>query len=616
VANPLPVGLVLLAGALPLILLLGRRLTDWLETEPEVRQVVAPAAALAAWLLAVATLGRLAGSFVVGLVGGTTALAALGGVWTLRRRRVPVAPAAVPRRSRRSSAAMWCTGVLATLPVAFLTLRADFFDDFNLIGHRSLVAQIQNDTYPPRHQVYPEYPFRYHYGFNLAAAAATALFRLSVAGGIDLVVVAGFLASWCLAWRLGERLAPSGRGGLAALGALLGGGAFFWFLWYADWVRHGAVGIVIGGNRINLPVVMYFFQKPFALGFPLALAAMVVLSFPGEADVRRPRAVLLAVLLAPLSLAEVVLFVMLLPAAAAHELAWARRLHAVVPMLAALLMAVPLGGVLFTPMPAGAVSLLRPGFWLARQGPAEVAGWYFLTTGILLPLALLGLVVMTRLRVLFSLLIGGSFAVPLVVESPGSWDIVKFATVGQMAAGAAAGVALAWIATRPRRWSRPVVAGLTVLLTATPVGVLAYWTREVVWPTPELGALLHEQRRTHGNRDWSRLIARMRRSHPRDGSIYTANPLLTREIFYGGLFAAGPPVLNTQFGVTAERAARRTALLETLPEDAELWRREGVLWFVSGPGEPFAPVVDLWVATGQARFRWTAGPWRIARLAP
>jgi hypothetical protein len=616
VSNPLPIACVLLVAALPLVYLLGRRLTDWLEPEPEARQLLAPAAAVSAWLLAVATLGRLAASFVVGLVGGTIGVAALGAIWTWRRRTAARGAPEPLRRPRRPSALIWGTGVLATLPVAFLTLRGDFFDDFNLIGHRSMVAQFQNDTFPPRHQVYPEYPFRYHYGFNVVAAASTALFRLSVAEGIDVVVIAGFMASWCLAWRLGERLTESGRGGFAALGALFGGGAFFWFLWHDDWVRHGAVGVVVGGNRVNFPVVMYFFQKPFALGIPLALAALLALSFPAPPEVRGRRGVLLAVLLAPLSLAEVVLFVMLLPAAAVQELISSRHTRALVPMLAALLLAVPLGGVLFTPMPHGGVPLLRPFWWLARQPPAEVACWYFLTTGLLLPLALLGLAVMPRLRVLFALTIGGCFAVPLVVESPGTWDVVKFSTVGQLAAGLAAGAGLAWIASRPGWRHRTLLAALVVLLTVTPIGVLGYWTREVLWPTPELGALLQGQRQSYANRDWSRLIDRMRRRNPRDGSIYTGNPLLLRQIFEAGLFAAGPPVINEQFGVPPERAARRKALLDTLPEDADLWRDEGVSWFITGPGEPFAPVVDLWVATGVARPWSTAGPWRLARLTP
>ena len=57
---------------------------------------------------------------------------------------------------------------------------------------------------------------------------------------------------------------------------------------------------------------------------------------------------------------------------------------------------------------------------------------------------------MTRLRVFFLLMVLGSFGVPLFFHDPNSWDIVKFSTVGQLAAGLAAGAALAaWLARGP-----------------------------------------------------------------------------------------------------------------------------------------------------------------------
>ena len=217
-----------------------------------------------------------------------------------------------------------------------MTLAADFFDDYNLIGHRSLIAQLQNGSYPPRHQVFPDYPFRYHFGFNITGAALTGLFRLPVGAAIDLIVIVGFLGSWCLAWRLGERLTATRAGIWTAFAGLLGGGAFFWFFWYSDWASHGTVGILTGGNRINFPVVMYFFQKPFALGFPLALGLMLAASVPAGREAWWRRSLLLTVLLAPLSLAEVVLFVTMGPALLAQELWTERHGRALVAPLAAL----------------------------------------------------------------------------------------------------------------------------------------------------------------------------------------------------------------------------------------------------------------------------------------
>jgi hypothetical protein len=615
VTNPLPLACTLLTVLLPLVFLTGRRLTDWVAREPDVRVLLAPMAALGAWLVAVGIAGRLTGSFVAGLSLGTLLVAVIGVAWTLqgraRRESLPPAPFSANRASFYLVAA---AGALATLPVAYLTLAGDFFDDYNLIGHRSLVAQFQNDVYPPRHQVYPDYPFRYHYAFNIMAAALTALFRLPVGVAIDAVVIFGFFASFCLAWRLGERLSPSSSGAWTAVFALLSGGAFFWFLWHSDWAQHGAVGIVIGGNRINFPVVMYFFQKPFALGFPLALAVMLLLSVRADGIHRTGRGLALAVLLAPLSFAEVVLFVTMLPSVAAHELAADRRLRALVPSALALTLAVPLGGVLFTPMPEEHVGLIRARFWLAEHPPGGVFQWYFLTTGLLLPLAIWGIRALPQMKRFFLLLIVGSFGVPLVFDNPQSWDIVKFSTVGQLAAGILSGLALARIVSRRSPLRVTAAVFLVILLMASPVGYLSHWVREIVRPTPEIGQLLQAQRAPHEIAEWSRLIAWLRRAGPPEGAIFCQNPLLLRQLLFAGLYTAGPSEINAQFGIPRERVRRRQALLDDLPRDPAAWSEEGVLWIVTGPGEPMGRLAASWAAGRKAQHAASAGPWHLYRL--
>jgi hypothetical protein len=613
VTNPLPLACIALVLALPGVYLLGRRLSDWMEDEREVRGPVALVAAVSVWLQAVATTGRITGSFVAGLSVGTALVALAGVAWTVWRRGGGTPGEAAVGGPPRSSRSMWVSGVLVTLPIAYMTLAADFFDDYNLIGHRSLIAQLQNGSYPPRHQVFPDYPFRYHFGFNIVGAALTGFFRLPVGAAIDAIVIAGFLGSWCLAWRLGERLTGTRTGMWTAFAGLLGGGAFFWFFWHSDWAQHGAVGIVIGGNRINFPVVMYFFQKPFALGFPLALGLMLAASVPATGVNWRPRAVLLALLLAPLSLAEVVLFVTMGPALLAQDLWTERKWRACLAPVAALLLALPLGGVLFTPMPAETVSLIAFRFWPAAHPLRGVLQWYFLTTGLLVPLGLLGVRVMPRLRAFFLLMILGSFGVPLFFHDPNSWDIVKFSTVGQLAAGLAAGSALAWIAAGAGRRRIPVLAVLSALLAASTVGYVGHWIREIVRPTPEIGQLLVAQRQPYEDRDWSSLLRWLRRVRPR-GAIHCTNPLLLRQLLFAGLYTAGPSDINAQYGVPQKRVARRQALLEQLPPDPKRWREEGVDWIVTGPGEPLDQVVTGWVATGQARRAWSSGPWGLARL--
>jgi len=607
--------------ALPGVWLLGWRLTDWLGPEARTRHLLAPAAAMAAFVSAVAIAGRARGSFIVGLVVGTLAVSLAGTAWTaVRRRRAPACvdtpPASgehPPSGPRSSARQMLWTGLLALLPVAFLTLKGDFFDDFNAIGHRSLIAQFQNDVFPPVHQIFPEYPFRYHYGFNVVAAALTALPRLSVPWAIDVLVMAGFLWSWCLAWALGERLTRSQSGGWTALASLYGGGSFFWLIWHSGWAADGAIGIVIGGNRINFPVIMYYFQKPFALGFVLALAIMLAASHR-PATPRTGRTLLLAVLLAGLYLMQEALFVTVGLSLTAQELLSERRPRALVPLLLSLPLAALMGGMLFAPMPAGGGGLLRFRFWPARD-PGGVAAWYALTAGLLIPLGLAGLLVMPRLRTLFFLLMAGSFGAPLFFYNPHSWDIVKLATVGQLAAGVAAGSALAWLAAKVGPWPRAALALAVILLVASPLGYLAFWIREMVWPTPAIGQLLAAQRDLPHVDDWETLLGWLRARVPFEGNVYAMNPRLSQMVMLAGLNGAGPARwVDLQFGVPQSRIDRRNALLKELPPDSRRWAKEGVTWFVVGPGEPMGITVRKWESAGQARRVYVAGPWTIYRL--
>ena len=603
---------MLLTPALAGVWLLGRRLTETLDGWPEGRALVAPAAACASFIVAVGIVGRLTGSFVIGLCVGTLALAAAGVAWTVRSARGGPGPDRPASPSRR---AMLLSGLVAAIPVAFLTLCADFWDDFNAIGHRSLIAQFQNGVFPPRHQVFPEYPFRYHYGFNLVAAALTGLLRVSVAGAIDLLVIVGFVWAWCLAWRLGERLTRSGRGHWTALATLYGGGAFFWFILHADWASQGAVGVQIGGNRINFPLVMYFFQKPFALGVPLALAVLLVASVAPEEGRWRRRSLLLGVLLGALYLVQEALFVTVGLSLAAHDLLAERRARALVAPALGIVLAIALGGVLFAAMPGEHGSLLRLRLWPAQHAPGGVLTWYLLTTGLLLPLGVLGLLVMPALRTLLALLMAGSFAAPLFFEDPHSWDIVKLATVGQMAAGLAGGSALAWLAEKKSTWRSSALAASVLLLVASPLGYLGYWIREVVRPTPEIGRPLAMQRDLPKSAEWDALIGWLRRRAPADGAVYTSNPRLVQQVLLAGLHSAGPPRWNDlQFGIPQLRITRREALLKEVPSEARRWMDEGVFWVIVRADEPLAPVVQRWEADGRARRVRAAGPWLLYRL--
>ncbi|MGZ3413920.1 MAG: hypothetical protein ACXWNX_09440, partial [Isosphaeraceae bacterium] len=76
----------------------------------------------------------------------------------------------------------------------------------------------------PRHMTFPELEYRYHYGFDLAAAAVTAVLRVSPGVAIDIITLLSWSYTWCLLWVLGDELLGRGRGWLTAVITLFGGG--------------------------------------------------------------------------------------------------------------------------------------------------------------------------------------------------------------------------------------------------------------------------------------------------------------------------------------------------------------------------------------------------------
>ena len=115
--------------------------------------------------------------------------------------------------------------------------------------------------------------------------------------------------------------------------------------------------------------------------------------------------------------------------------------------------------------------------------------------------------------------------------------------------------------------------------------------------------------------DWEKLLRWLRGQRSLEGTIYAMNPRLSQMILLAGLNGAGPPRwIDLEFGVPQDRIDRRSVLLKELPRDPRAWRREGVSWFVVGPGEPVAPTVQAWVASRAARAVKAAGPWTIYHL--
>src|SRR5262249_23729328 len=224
-----------------------------------------------------------ASSFWIGLPVGTFATAGLG----LLSRFYPVpglpdAEASSPRDFRW----MWLSALVTTAYIAPAVLRWWFSDELYITGHLSMIGEIQNGIYPPRHLSFPQFELRYHYGFDLLTAAIASMLRLHADRAIDLVMLLAWPYTWCLVWTLGNRLVGIGWGGLTAAVVLFGGGLPLFvsapsFLW-----RLAAI-TTFAGHNVNLPTVANFFQHPWTLGLPLAFAAILIIL---ERDFAGPKA--------------------------------------------------------------------------------------------------------------------------------------------------------------------------------------------------------------------------------------------------------------------------------------------------------------------------------------
>lgn len=610
--NPQPLLCVLLLLTLPGIGWAAAALTLPLKQRDRVvGWFVTPVLAIALWIVAVALAARWTSSLHRGLAIGMLVLAVAGAMarWWLWRR-----PATEPSPSSgRPSAAMMLTAIAVAVPIAVIAFGDDFFDERRPNGHLGIISQMQNDYYPPPNQLFPDLPMRYHYGFNLACAGVTAMTRLSISAAMDGLTVSGWWLSWCLLWLLGDRLGGSGAGPWVAGATLLGGGTTTFFGWYGvppddamGWGDLLGSRLMVADQSMNPPLVAYFFQKPFALGIPLALAVMLVACARADGW-RIRRDVVLGLLLAALSLTQTVLFLTILPTLTAVELLVARRRWFLAVAAGSLALSWALGGLLFTALPAGADLGLVPRVWLVEAGVLPVLAWHLLSLGVLLPLGVWGFRALDRMRLFFALLIGGCLIVPNAVVYLHTWDIVKFFTVAGFGLGVLSGLGLAGLAARGSRWARLGLVALVVLLAATPVS----------WVTLHVGrvALRFSELRGPEPPDDVAAATWLRR-HVASGELVLIMP--SRDLPYVGygLQLAGPiSITDLAFGTPRDRLDERRVLLQELPRHLRPYLDQGIRWLVLRPaGERIQSHLPKWLEDGQVEPRAGFGDLTIYRL--
>jgi hypothetical protein len=605
--NPLPLACVALGLAVPPMWLGARRIAASLSEDDDVAAALAPGLALAVWLLAVHVIALAFRAFVPGLVGGTLIAAALG---ALADHRLPPPP---PRAHRGILERI--APLLAALAIAPMALGWAFHDELLTTGHWALVSEMQNGVYPPRQTTFPELELRYHYGFNVLVAAVTAVTRVSVSTGIDVVTIACFAYTWRLLSLIGDRVAGRGRGALAAALALFGGGIPL----LCDKAKPLTVPVAlgqcsIGAAPVNPPVISYFFQHAWTLGLPLALAAILI-----AIDERplRPaaRRLALVVVMIALALAQIVLFLTLTGALFAHELFAGSSLHlrrggrlvvtarlsiasllrAALTALAIVLVATRLHG-FFTPWPSAEPAIaFRLGVLDTLAGALR---WHAATYGLALPLGLLGLLFARRGRVLFAALVMGSLLVFNVLRYRLSWDIAKFATVAAIAlAFGAAAILGRLFSARPRWLTAPIAALLTGLC------VLAGVVHPIAFALDVRGIPTGDYMRASPpvSPEDRAAITLLRRLAKRDESVYRSPPAVWSYAPWGGLAHPWPDGQAKVF-LGPTRTAAREAFLKALPADVDAYLEQRIRFLVLDPSDrTLLAHAARWAAAGRAR---------------
>lgn len=630
VTSPLPVPLVALTLALPGVYLAGRSLARWMDGNRTTSAVLTPAAAISLWLLAIHLVARATSSFLQGLVAGTLLVSAGGHVAAWRRRRAGEDERRDGQEPPRIPAIAWLGAASVMALLAPTALGWAIHDENLLIGHMSIPAMLHNDVYPPREINFPSIELGYHYGFDLLTAVVAALTRLPIPLAIDVITIVSFGYSFILLWSLGERVVGPSRGALTALVTLFGGGAAFLVAGAAPSSGASLVRLyAVDGVTLNPPLTCYFFQHPWTLGLPIALAALLA---AGDRDSRAaPRYAVLGVLLVALSLAQIVLFLTVSGSLLAQEafargrLGSPRLLRAirgarldvvgagamVLTLLLVLAGARGLGGFFQRADNNDASRLLfHLGITNTLKGSVR---WLLLTYGLLLPLGLAGVAFLRRGRLLFAALFVGSVAVVNVARHSHTPDIAKFATVGAIALGVLSSASLARLAAVRFIPLRVVafclgLAGATVTGLAFPlmlgfapekVPAAGLWPRSVAEPSPSD----------------VKVIAWLRRHVELPDVIYREREASYAYAMWGGIPIAWLHIHADIFGATAPQIRQRRALLAAPPKAAEPYLAQGIRWFILSPRDaPLTAYADQWIAEGRAAERATFDDLRIVEL--
>ncbi len=621
---PISIWYTLIILGLPGIWLLARTMVLYISEHAERRAVLLPGLAVSIWLLAIHIFGLLSSSFGVGLILGTAVPSALG--FALRGK-------AAGKRVGWPHATLLALAILAPTYLIPTMIRSDLHDKLFLRpSHFSTVNNILNGTYPPRDPIFAHTTLRYHYGVNTLAAVVVTTTRVRFDVALDIVSFCGLAYAILALGTLGGALfGPTGRLFVGFLGAFHGG--FSWF--YPPQGNHPTARLLMGlFHEVNSfwltsPSTSTLFQMPFSLGYPLfALTLLLALEFDGKAR-RIVGSLALLVTLSTLSFSNITVF-LTTGGALLGSLGLGMLYHLVrrpsgtravyfLPPLCAIILgfvvAVFISGFSDIIFSTGPSPLLKTQGGIAGSLIGSLH-WHWGSFGILIPLALPGLILSAQLRVFLLSHALGCLYVLNCYRYRHTWDIAKFGFVASISLAILSAGTITWI-WRRRLLGKPLALLLSLAIAAPAITFhIPFWRND---PTPFSDTLtLGGLGRVRIMQDELRAIEWLRNHAYRDELVLRVMEAANLYTALGGLPIIQPHPLTPQLGYSNEDITRRIKLTESFSSDLSEYRREGVKWIVihTDPvaGDPYVPKVAEWVRKSECELAVTFGDFQVYKV--
>lgn len=621
---PISIWYTLTVLGLPGIWLLARTVVFYVSDESERRAVILPGLAVTIWLLSIHIFGLIFQSFGAGLVLGTLVPSLTG---LLLRKK------GAGRKVGRPNGWLLALALLAPTYLLPTMIRSDFHDKLFLNpSHFSTVNNILNGTYPPRDPIFAHTNLRYHYGVNTLAAVVVTVTRARFDVALDIVSFCGLVYTILALGTLGGALfGPAGRLFAGFLGAFHGG--FTWF--YPPQGNHSTARLLMGlfhevnSQWLSSPSTSTLFQMPFSLGYPLfALTLLLALEFDGKTR-RLIGSLGILASLATLSFSNITVFLttsgalfgalgLLLLYYTVRRPSGTRPVFLIPPLIAiasSFVIAAFISGfseIIFT---SGPSVLIKTKGGIAGNLPGSLH-WHWGSFGMLIPLAIPGLIFAARLRLFLFIHVVGCLYALNTYRYQHTWDIVKFAFVASISLAILSSGTITWI------WRRKLLGKILAFALSATVSASAITYHIPLWrndPTPFSDSLATGGLgRVRILQDELRAIEWLRLHASRDEIVLRVMDAANLYTSLGGLPIIQPNHFTPQLGYSTDEITRRRDLTSNFSSNISDYKREGVKWIVihtdPAAGDPYVPRVAAWVRNGECMLAVTFGDFQIYKV--